>query len=451
MNAIGVLFNSPVFNDDGELAYIIHRVEDVSEFMRLKALEGDQQSQLLLPNAEKINAELFLKAQEIADSHRQLKEGNVELLRERRRAQEELRESQEWLSATLQSVGEAVIATEGRGHVRLMNRVAEDLTGHPVEQVLGRDIDEVIQLLDEHGTPLEQTPWKRVLRSQAGPQYGPLELVRKTGEHIPVSSSTALIRDERGAIIGAVVTLRDMTQQKRAEEQLQQINSELHQFVRSVSHDLREPLRMITLYSEMIQRRLGDSADDDLHEYLRYVIGGGERMAALLTDLRAYAEITTSTSTPPEPTDAGLVLQMALVNLTAAIEQCAAVIAHDPLPIVAVHQAHLLQLFQNLISNALKYRREEAPMIHIAAERLGEMWRFSCADNGAGIPPQHVERVFDFFQRFHRPDIPGTGMGLALCQRVVQRYGGRIWVDSTPGTGSTFHFTLPATSSTKIS
>jgi signal transduction histidine kinase len=200
---------------------------------------------------------------------------------------------------------------------------------------------------------------------------------------------------------------------------------------------------MISLYSDMIRHKLIDP-DPDVQEYLRYVIGGAERMSALLTDLRSYAEITTPVARPPAPADAELVLQMAVANLTAVMEQSGAVIVHDPLPRVQVEKAHLLQLFQNLISNAVKYRREETPMIRIGAVNRGDWWEFSVTDNGIGIAPEYWERVFDFFQRFHPGDVSGTGMGLAICQKIVQRYQGLIWLHSTPGSGSTFYFTLPA-------
>ncbi len=363
--------------------------------------------------------------------------------REHRRAEDELRESREWLSAILHSVGEAVIAIDAQGRVRFMNRVAEQLARCPESEALGKEVGRILRFLDSSGEPLPEPPSALALRGDAGCRPRDLLLDRGAGDLVPVINTAAPIRNSEGVIIGAAIALRDITERKRTEQKLQQTNQELYQFMYSVSHDLQEPLRMITLYTEMIRRRL-QPLDADTTEYLRYVTTGAERMSALLADLRAYAELTRMESPPNEQTDAELVLQKVFVNLSAAIEESGAVIAHDPLPVLPVHSSHLMQLFQNLISNSLKYRRRESPAIHIGAERAGEHWKFSFADNGAGIPPEYSERVFEIFKRLHGADVPGTGMGLAICRRIVQRYGGRMWLDSAPGLGTTFYFTLPA-------
>jgi signal transduction histidine kinase len=230
---------------------------------------------------------------------------------------------------------------------------------------------------------------------------------------------------------------------QRPADHLQQANEELHQFMHSVSHDLQEPLRMISVYAELIRRKL-ERVDADLDEYLGFVIHGAQRMAALLADLRAYVDATNLSAPPGEEADAEMALQGVLLNCCSAIDESGAAIVHDPLPRLPVREAHLTQIFQNLISNAIKYRSAAAPIIRISAQRQGAWWRFACSDNGLGIAPEYRERVFDFFKRFHDPRIPGTGMGLAICRRIVQRYGGQIWVESAPGGGSTFCFTLPA-------
>lgn len=427
--------NSPILDDSGELLYIIHRVEDVTRFITLRARER------ALADLDGKDAEAFLTAEEVANYSSAVKEMNAELLRDTQRSQEALFETRQWLNAILRSIGEAVVAIDAHGTVRLLNRAAQELTGVPEHLALGRHIDDVIELVDEAGTPRAHFLAKP--GSQPKIDRDSLTVVRRTAERVPIVCSSAPIQSEQGATIGTVLALRDITQLKATEEQLRHINDELYQFVRSVSHDLQEPLRMISLYGDMIQQKLR-SADPDIEEYLRYVVSGAERMSALLADLRAYAEIATTACGPASETDADLVLQMALANLTALIEENRATIAHDPLPRVRVDRAHLLQLFQNLISNAIKYRREESPVIRISAAPAGDRWEFSFADNGSGIEARYIERVFDFFRRFHSSDIPGTGMGLALCKRIVQRYGGRIWVASTPGDGSTFYFTLPA-------
>jgi PAS domain S-box-containing protein len=363
--------------------------------------------------------------------------------REHRRAEQELRENREWLSAILHSVGEAVIAIDAQGRIRFMNRIAERLAGCSESEALGKEVGQILRFLDSSGEPLDEPPSALALRGDAGCGPRDLLLERGAGDHVAVINTAAPIRNAEGAIIGAALALRDITERKRTEEQLQQTNQELYQFMYSVSHDFQEPLRMITLYTELIRRRLRD-LDADTSEYLRYVITGAERMSALLADLRVYTELTRMDAPPDEETDAELVLQKVFINLSAAIEESGAVIVHDPLPVLPVHSAHLTQLFQNLISNSIKYRRSESPAIRIGAARVGEQWKFSFADNGVGIPAQYSERVFEMFKRLHSAEIPGTGMGLAICRRIVQRYGGRIWFQSVPGRGATFYFTLPA-------
>ena len=430
--------NSPVLDRNGGLLYIIHRVEDVSRFVTLRARER------ALADVDGKDAEAFLTTQEVANYSRALKEMNAELLRDTQRSQEALFQTRQWLNAVLRSIGEAVIAADAQGTIRLFNGAARELTGVPETLAVGQHVDEVIKLVDEAGKLRPQLTTLGAPQLKPGIDRESLAVVRPSGELVPIIRSSAPIQSEQGTVIGTVVVLRDITRLKATEEQLRHMNGELYQFVRSVSHDLQEPLRMISIYSDMVQQKLSSSTDADVQECLRYVTGGAERMSALLSDLRAYAEVTTTASGPASETDANLVLQMAVANLTVLIEENHATIAHDLLPRVRVDQAHLLQLFQNLISNAIKYRREEAPLIRISAARSGDRWEFSFGDNGSGIEARYVERVFDFFRRFHSADIPGTGMGLALCKRIVQRYGGRIWVSSTPGAGSTFYFTLPA-------
>ena len=367
---------------------------------------------------------------------------NARVRRQHRQAQEELRTSREWLYAVLKNVAEAVIATDCAGRIRFMNGVAEELTGYPEAKAAGRHVDEIVQLRDAAGEPMRESTLSVALRS-AVPVTSDLLLIRGDGNTVPVIQSVAPIWSEASTMIGAVAAFRDITERKQAEAELQQANQELYQFLRSISHDLQEPLRMISTFAALIQRKLAH-ADDDVKEHLRYMVGGAQRMSTLLADLRAYAEITKANITPAEPSDAELVLQSVLVNLADAIDRSGAVIAHDPLPRLQVHESHLVQLFQNLISNAIKYRGNDPPTIHIRSHQSGGQWQFSFSDNGSGIAAKDQDRVFGLFQRFHGRDIPGSGMGLAICQRIVQRYGGRMWLESSPGVGSVFHFTLPA-------
>jgi PAS domain S-box-containing protein len=226
-------------------------------------------------------------------------------------------------------------------------------------------------------------------------------------------------------------------------EELARSNDELQQFAYVASHDLQEPLRMISSYTQLIDRRYGDRLDSDAKEFMEFIVDGATRMKQLIEDLLAYSRIGTR-GKEFQPTDCDAALRKALTNLRAAIEQSGAVITSDPLPTVDADDTQLAQLLQNLIGNAIKFRGADAPSIHVSVEEQDKAWRFGVKDNGIGIDPQYFERIFMMFQRLHsKADYPGTGIGLAICKKVIDRHGGRIWVESQAGRGSTFYFTLP--------
>lgn len=224
---------------------------------------------------------------------------------------------------------------------------------------------------------------------------------------------------------------------------LQRSNADLEQFAYVTSHDLKEPLRAISGSIQVLQARFAEHLDPESEEFIRHTVDGANRMQTLIEDLLTYSRLTTREA-PLEPTDCDAVLAEALANLAAPLEESRAVVTSDPLPTVPADRTQLLQVFQNLVSNALKYRSARTPRIHVSAEDQGAEWRFSVRDNGIGIAPQYADRIFKIFQRLHtRRDYPGTGIGLAVCKKVVERHGGRIWVESEPEEGSTFSFTLP--------
>ncbi|MEO5950895.1 MAG: ATP-binding protein, partial [Chloroflexia bacterium] len=230
-----------------------------------------------------------------------------------------------------------------------------------------------------------------------------------------------------------------------ANELLSRANADLEQFAYSASHDLQEPLRMVSAFSELLRRQYGSQLTGEGIEYIGYLVEGATRMEQLLGDLRAYTQASTFAQGLTEDVDANEALSHALGNLKSAIEGCDAKVTHEVLPKVSIHQFQLEQLFQNLIGNAIRYRSEAVPEVHIFAERSGDMWTFAARDNGMGINPKYKEQIFGIFKRLHsKAELPGTGMGLAICERIVQRAGGRIWVESELGRGSTFFFTLPA-------
>jgi light-regulated signal transduction histidine kinase (bacteriophytochrome) len=229
----------------------------------------------------------------------------------------------------------------------------------------------------------------------------------------------------------------------RHSELLERTNSELQHFAYAASHDLREPLRTITAYTQLVQLRSGSQVDAKSAECLQFIVAAADRMSLLIDNLLDYSKAGEVTNRPPISLRMEEVLERALGNLNGSIEDNNALITHDPLPAITGDKTHLEQLFQNLVGNALKYRRQETPRIHISAREAGNEWLFSVSDNGQGIPLQYQSQIFELFKRLHSQQYPGTGIGLATCKRLVERYGGRIWVESESGEGSTFYFTLP--------
>ena len=210
-----------------------------------------------------------------------------------------------------------------------------------------------------------------------------------------------------------------------------------------VSHDLQEPLRAVGGFVELLQRKYAGQLDAEANTLIEFAVGGAKRMEALIKDLLAYARVG-ARSREPVPTDAGAAMAQALENLQESIQETGAEITHGELPTVRADPSQLAQLFQNLLGNAMKFRSEAPPKIRVDARCKGGDWRFSVSDNGIGIDPKFQDQIFDVFRRLHRREqYDGTGVGLAICKKIVDRHGGQIWVESQPGKGATFHFTLP--------
>jgi signal transduction histidine kinase len=273
-----------------------------------------------------------------------------------------------------------------------------------------------------------------------------------------ISLAQALISQAASAIENARLyeqAKHEIAQRMQAEEKLEEYtaelersNQELQQFAYVASHDLQEPLRMVTSYLQLLELRYQDRLDADALEFIAFAVEGATRMHELIQGLLAYSRVGTH-GAPLQRSDTEATLALTLDNLQVAIEESGAVVTHDPLPAVMADPIQLGQLLQNLIGNAIKFRGKKVPYVHIGAERTESddgraQWLFSVRDNGIGIDPQYGERIFLIFQRLHaRDEYPGTGIGLALCKRIVERHGGRIWVESQPREGSTFYFTLP--------
>jgi PAS domain S-box-containing protein len=391
-----------------------------------------------------------------------LKEANDFLvtLRDAHEAREqltqELRQNRDWLQTTLNSIGDGVITTDCSGNVTLLNPVAQSLTGWTQEEAAGRPLDQVFVIRNAETRLEVENPAFRALREgQIVGLANHTMLIAKDGAEIPIDDSAAPIRDD-DTVAGAVLIFRDISERNRAEGHLRasnaalsRANEDLSQFAFAAGHDLQEPLRMIASYSQLLLRRYRGHLDGEAETCIRFITEGTTRMGSLLADLLAYTRVTGKgkDGEPIEDTatvDLNRVLQAVLENCRTAIAETDAIVTSAPLPRVRGHETHFLQLLQNLISNALKYRGDRPPRIHVDTERQNGWWRIAVMDNGIGIAPEYHKLIFGVFKRLHGRSIPGTGIGLAICQRVVERYDGQIWVESEPGNGATFFFTLPA-------
>jgi len=300
--------------------------------------------------------------------------------------------------------------------------------------------------------PYQNEDWPLSRSIATGEVVQAEEINCKRGDEtwITLSINSAPIRDLQGRIVMGVGVFDDITKRKQADEELQRTldelkhsNAELEEFAYVASHDLQEPLRGIAGLTQLLQRRYQGQLDSRADEYITHIVDGTQRMQTLINDLLAYSRIGRR-GEAIQPTEAGVALKAALKNLNAAILEVDATITNESLPTVKADATQLNQLFQNLIGNAIKFRSERSPQIHIGVTDAGNFWQFSVCDNGIGIEPQYFERIFLVFQRLHtRREYKGTGIGLAICKKIIERHGGRIWVESEAGQGSTFYFTLP--------
>jgi len=255
--------------------------------------------------------------------------------------------------------------------------------------------------------------------------------------------------DAEGNVLGVLGIARDITERYEAEKKLKlamddlaRSNEELEQFAYVASHDLQEPLRMVASYTQLLSRRYKGKLDSDADEFIAYAVDGANRMQKLITDLLEFSRVGTR-GKKFEPADCAAALGQALTNLRATIEASGAVVTHDPLPTLRADKTQIAQVFQNLIGNAIKFHGDKPPHVHVSAEPRESEWVFGAHDDGIGIDPKYLDRIFAIFQRLHtREEYPGTGIGLAICKKVAERHGGRIWVESELGKGSTFFFTI---------
>ncbi len=357
---------------------------------------------------------------------------------ERIRMEEALKESEKNYRTLVDNAVVGVFKTSLKGEFVYANAALSRMLGfESPEELMSKNVQNIYKNLEDRKLLLEN------FKKNGKVELFETEVITKSGDTKNVLFNATL---EGDVLSGMVI---DITERKRAEEEikrytedLKRSNEELQQFAYIASHDLQEPLRMISSYLQLIERRYKGRLDKDADEFIAYAVDGASRLQSMINGLLAYSRVGTR-SNPFEPTDFKVILEQALANLKVAIEESGAVITHDPLPTVTVDASQLVMVLQNLISNAIKFRGKEPPGIHISAERKDNEWLFSVRDNGMGIDPEYIDRIFVIFRRLHGREYPGTGIGLAICKRIVERHGGRIWVESEPEKGSTFYFTIP--------
>lgn len=341
---------------------------------------------------------------------------------------------------------EGVVIADLHGVILHGNKSVTAVTGYTPQEIIGLDLRSL------HAESAGEAYDTVLATVQAGGQWqGETSLMRHSGEEFPTWMNVTAAKDGKGVVTHIIAEFSDITTFKQTQaalvnrtEELARSNRELEQFAYVASHDLQEPLRMVASYTQLLARRYKDKLDEDANEFIHYAVDGAMRMQALINDLLTISRVGTR-GKPLQTCESGLALEHATINLRLAIQDAGATVTHDPMPTVIADVSQLTQLLQNLIGNALKFHSGDAPKIHVGAERRGKEWIVSVRDNGIGISPEFFDRIFVIFQRLHgKQEYPGTGIGLAVCKKIVERHGGRIWVESEPGKGATFFFTLAA-------
>jgi len=390
-------------------------------------------SQTLLVSIRQREQELETAHEEMQANYEELQATSEEL----QASTEEMQRTGAYTRSLIEASLDPLVTISPEGKVTDANRATETATGYSREELIGTDFSNYFTEPEKAREGYRQAFEKGSVKNYA------LDLRHQDGGVTAVLYNTSVYRDETGKAVGVFAAARDITEQRRVEEELASSNKELEHFAYVASHDLQEPLRMVSSYTQLLEKRYKGKLDADADEFIRYVVDGASRMQGMINALLAYSRVGRQ-GKAFEPTDCNVILDNALTNLEVAITESKAEVTHDPLPTVVADAAQLTEVFQNLISNGIKFHGEDLPRIHVGAEQKEDRWLFSVRDNGIGIDPQYHDRLFAIFQRLHsKTEYPGTGIGLALCKRVVELHGGRIWVESEVGKGSTFYFTIP--------
>jgi PAS domain S-box-containing protein len=360
-----------------------------------------------------------------------------------------LQESESKYRQIVELAEEGIWVIDSNACTTYVNQAMARMLSYTESEMLGRQI---FDFMDEQEQQITSQYVDR--RKEGISEKHESKLKTKDGQDVWTYISTSPVMDEHGNMLSSCALVYNITGRKKVEEQMLQLtedlkrsNEELEQFAYVASHDLQEPLRAITSYTQLLAQRYQGNLDAKADKYINYVVDGASRMQQLINDLLAYSRLGTRAQ-EFEMAECNAAVEQSLCNLQIAIAEKQAVINCDSMPTVMADEFQLVQLFQNLIGNAIKFCCQDVPIIHIAAIIQDNEWLFSVRDNGIGIDPEYADRIFIIFQRLHgRREYSGTGIGLAMCKRIVERHGGRIWIDSQPGEGSTFYFTIPIVNS----
>jgi PAS domain S-box-containing protein len=368
-------------------------------------------------------------------------------LRERQR-NETLAKEEQLSRSILEQAGEAIVVIDPQGIVVRRSQSAKALCKRAA---LLAHFDRAFPL-EIGGAPFGAR--SILTAAQEGRTIRGLEatMIASDGHEYSLLVSASPLWNDARALLGCVITLIDISERKQAEdalarqaEELARSNSDLRQFAYSASHDLREPVRQLAVFSELLQKKFQTALGGEGAYLIQHAVDSAHRVERLLQDLLAYVQAAEGPRQPVTPVNADEIVRKTVATFEESIRESGATVECDPLPALAIHEVHLVQLVQNLLSNALKYRSEAAPRVRIHGENGSPMCTLSVEDNGIGIRPEHQTQIFGLFRRLHGGEkYSGSGIGLAICQKIVQRYGGRLWVESEPGRGSKFLFTLPA-------
>jgi PAS domain S-box-containing protein len=367
---------------------------------------------------------------------------------DRRRGEEEVRESDERFRGLATAFPQLVWSSKADGNLEYANDLWKDYTGPSGEAPGAHAFWDHLLHPEDAGPHMER--WRDSMTS--GKMFESQVRLRRSsdGEYRWFICRAVPVRGREGRIVRWLGACTDINDQMNyavdlriTNEALQRSNADLEQFAYAASHDLQEPLRMISLYTQLLQEEYAGVLDETARSYVEFAVGGAQRMERLLQDLMAYSRVSAAPQSDAEASDARIALAIALDNLKAAVQKSGAQFHISELPKVNTPEVHLILLFQNLIGNALKYSGGKVPEVWIDAQPVEKFWKFSVRDNGIGVDPRYARQIFGIFKRLHGAEYEGTGIGLAVCQRIVDRTGGRIWLESAPGAGTTFYFTLP--------